>query len=410
MADIDPGLTARPDHVPPELVMDFDLFDIPGGEDDVQLAMRAFQQDGPDIFWTPRNGGHWVVTRAEDIAVVQRDWERFSNQCYMIPKKPAGGFKEPPLDVDPPRHTELRRPLTVGLMPRQVHRIEDNVRQLAVELIEAVLARGHCEFVDQIGKVLPISIFLDLADLPREDRKILRPIAQQAINSPTQEQRAEGFARLETYLRPIIRARRETPGDDLISQLVNVSDGGRRIGEDDAFAYAAVVLFGGFDSVASMLGLCIRYLARNPDTRRDIVAHLDDEAFMRSAAEEMLRRHGMATTSRLVVRDTSLKDARFKAGEMVTILHMLAGLDERFIPDPLTLDLRRPPINTHGIFGSGPHACPGAVLARRELQIFLQEWLRRIPDYAIAPGTASRTTMGTVACLSELHLTWPATA
>ena len=87
MADVDPGLTARPAHVPAGLVMDFDLFDIPGGEDDVQLAMRAFQQNGPDIFWTPRNGGHWVVTRAEDIAIVQRDWERFSNQCYMIPKK-----------------------------------------------------------------------------------------------------------------------------------------------------------------------------------------------------------------------------------------------------------------------------------------------------------------------------------
>ena len=410
MADVDPGLSARPDHVALELVVDFDLFDIPGGEDDVQLAMRAFQQRGPDIFWTPRNGGHWVVTRAEDIAIVQRDWERFSNQCYMIPKKPADGFREPPLDVDPPRHTELRRPLTVALMPRQVHAVESNIRQLAIELIESVYARGSCEFVHEIGKVLPISIFLDLADLPREDQKILRPIAQQAINSPNQEQRAEGFARLETYLRPIIRARREKPGEDLISQIVNVSDGGERISEDDAFSYAAVVLFGGFDSVASMLGLCIRYLARHLDTRREIITHLDDETFMRSAAEEMLRRHGMATTSRLVVQDSSLKDARFKAGDMVTILHMLAGLDERFIPDPLTLDLRRTPINTHGIFGSGPHACPGAVLARRELQIVLQEWLRRIPDYAIAPGTTSKTTMGTVACLSELHLVWPVAA
>src|SRR5262249_36388934 len=138
----------------------------------------------------------------------------------------------------------------------------------------------------------------------------------------------------------------------------------------------------------------------------EIVANLDDEAFMRSAAEELLRRHGMATTSRLVVQDSEMKGATFKTGDMVTILHMLAGLDERFIADPLTLDLRRMPVNTHGIFGSGPHACPGAVLARKELQIVLQEWLRRIPDYAIAPGTASKTVMGTVACLSELHLIW----
>jgi cytochrome P450 len=103
--------------VPPELVCDFDLFDVPNSADDVQIAIRAFQQSAPDIFWTPRNGGHWVATRADDIDVLQRDFTRFSNDQYLVPKKPAGMERELPLEVDPPRHTALRRPLTMALMP-----------------------------------------------------------------------------------------------------------------------------------------------------------------------------------------------------------------------------------------------------------------------------------------------------
>lgn len=410
MADVDPGLAARPAHVPPERVFDFDLFNLPGAQDDIQLAMRAWQQNCPDIFWTPRNGGHWVVTRAEDIARMHQDWRHFSNDSYLIPKKPPELPKELPLECDPPRHTELRKPLTVALMPKQVHALEDKIRALAIELIEGVRARGSCEFVDEIGQALPISIFLDLANLPRADRHFLQGIAHETVHSPTQELRFAGYAKLYDYLGAVVRERRIRPGDDLISKIVNVSDGGERISEADAFSYASLVLLGGLDTVASLLGLVIRFLAREDGIRREIIANLDDEAFMRSAAEELMRRHGVAVTARLVVEDIPLKGADLKAGEMVCVLHPLSGLDERFIPDPLTLDLRRPPVNTHTIFSGGPHVCPGSVLARRELVIFLQEWLRRIPDFDLAPGTQPTTTTAAVCCLHDLHLVWPVAA
>ena len=402
--------TALPAHVPPELVFDFDLFDIPGAQEDVQLAIRAFQQDCPDIFWTPRNGGHWVATRADDIALMQRDWEHFSNDEYLVPRKPAGSSKEIPLECDPPRHAELRRPLTAALLPREVAKLEDNIRTLAIELVENIQPRGACEFVEDIAQALPISIFLDMANLPREDRHGLRPLTHLVIHSPTQEGRAEGYERLREYLLPVISARRDSPGTDLISMVVNCQDGGERISEENAFIYAAVVLFGGLDSVASMLATITRFLIRNPAARREIIENLDDEEFMRSATEELLRRHGQATTARLVVEDIEHKGVHLKAGDMVCVLHPLAGLDERFIADPLTIDLRRSPVNTHSIFGSGPHICPGAVLARREVKIFLQEWLRRIPDFAFASGTTPKMTTGPVFSLSDMHLVWPVPA
>jgi cytochrome P450 len=91
---------------------------------------------------------------------------------------------------------------------------------------------------------------------------------------------------------------------------------------------------------------------------------------------------------------------------MVLVMHPLTGLDERVVANPLQLDLRRHPIGSHAIFGNGPHSCPGAVLARHELTIFLQEWLRRIPDFEVTPGTVPKTTTGAVSCLTELHLSW----
>jgi cytochrome P450 len=406
MSATDSGLAERPAHVRPEWVLDFDLFNLPGAQEDVQLAMRAFQQAGPDLFWTPRNGGHWVATRAGAIETLQRDYARFSSDSYLIPKKPPEMPKEIPLECDPPRHTTLRRPLTATLTPRVVRGLDDRIRALCIELIENVYARGSCEFIGEIGQVLPISIFLDLVELPREDRLMLKPITQQVVHSPTQAGRAEGFQQINEYLAPFIRARRENPGTDLLSAVVNAPDGDAKISEANAFCYASIVLFGGLDTVSSTLGFVARYLARNPGTRREIIENLDDESFMRTASEELLRRHGVALTARVVVSDTELAGLPLKRGEMVLVLHPLTGLDERVVPDPLTLNLRRNPIGSHAIFSSGAHSCPGSVLARHELSIFLQEWLRRIPDYDVMPGTVPKTTTAPVSCLTEMYLSW----
>jgi cytochrome P450 len=397
----------KPDHVPNELVCDFDLFDVPNSADDVQIAIRAFQQSAPDIFWTPRNGGHWVATRADDIDVLQRDFTRFSNDQYLVPKKPSGMERELPLEVDPPRHTALRRPLTMALMPSVVKENEERIRDLAVTLIEAFRERGSCDFVSEFAQVFPIGIFLDFAHLPREDRHLLLPITKKVVHGRNPEVRQAGQQELLSYIVPIVQARRANPGDDIISALINVEENGERISEGDAIAYATFVLFGGLDTVVAMLSLVARFLARNPGHRRELIDNLYDEKFMRGAIEELLRRHGLATTARMITQDFDFKGAPLRKGEMILVLNLLTGMDERRNEDPLTVDFHRLPGNTHAVFGNGPHTCPGAVLARRELKIFLQEWLSRIPEFGIEPGTVAASHTGFVSGLRELRLSWP---
>jgi len=400
-------LTPRPENVPESLVVDFDIYNIPGSNEDVQLAYRAFQQNYPDIFWTPRNGGHWVATRAQDIENMQRDFGHFSHRRITIPPSPADAQRQIPLEVDPPEHGNYRRALTLALMPKAVAAMEQKINDITIELIEGFRAKGSCEFMDEFAKRLPINVFLDIVDLPREDRDILLPITEESVRAPSLERRQAAQQAVGGYLMKWVLARREQPGDDLLSKLVNIDINGSKISLQEAIAYSSLVLFGGLDTVATMLGFIARYLALNPEHRREIIAHLHDEAFLRTAIEELIRRHGIANTARMLIEDYEYNGVQFRRGDMVLPPNLLVGLDDRKVDDPLKVDFARAVPSPHAAFGNGPHACPGAILARREIKIFLQEWLARIPHYEITPGTTPTFGTGMVNGILSLNLSWP---
>ncbi len=189
-------LAAKPDHVPEDLVVKFDLFNLPGGEHDVQLACRAFQNAERPIFWTPHNGGHWVVTTAEDIETVMSDYEHFSSKRIAIPNVSYEMLpKLIPIELDPPEHAAYRKPLTRALLPKEVNVLDEKVRRVCQDLVDEVAPRGACEFVNDFALAFPIMIFLDLVELPREDRHYLVPLVAQSTRAKDNiEQRNIGFA------------------------------------------------------------------------------------------------------------------------------------------------------------------------------------------------------------------------
>jgi cytochrome P450 len=406
MADMpERSMAARPAHVPVDLVHDFDIYAVPGADEDVQAAYAVVQRQAPDIFWTPHNGGHWVATRGEDILAMQRDHGHFSHSQIVLPPMPDTP-RQIPLEMDPPEHAHYRRPLMQALMPAIVGELEDSVRKVAIEAIEALRPHGHCEFVEAFAKVLPIHVFLDLVDLPLADKAILLPIAEDSVRGNTAAIRAGAQRALGGYLHSWVVQRRETPGDDLLSKLVNVEIKGERISYEEAISYASLVLFGGLDTVAGMLGFFARFLAMNPAHRRRLVERLDDEAFVKRAIEEMIRRHGLANTARVIAHDYSYKGIAFRKDDRILPANLFVGLDDRLNENPLTVDFdREKPV--HAAFGNGPHACPGAVLARRELRVFLEEWLSRIPDFEIMSGTRPVLATGMVNGVLRLDLRWP---
>ncbi|WP_323146584.1 cytochrome P450 [Pseudomonas marginalis] len=387
-----------PAHVPPHLVVDFDCLHPAGAETDVHLAWKVLH-DGPDIVWSPYNGGHWIATRAEDIEVIQKDGARFSHRIVNIPPTPQ--ITLVPLELDVPEHTAYRALITPSFLPQAIASMEDDIRALTIELIEDFQANGQCEFVNDFAKMLPILIFLRLVDLPSSDRLELLTMAEMAVRG-TLEERIESQVLLQRYLGKWIQERTLKPGNDVISLIVNAQIDGEPIRPERMFGMLIVVLFGGLDTVASMMSFICRFLADHPTKRQQLV---DDPQLINTAVDELIRRHGVTNTARVVTGDFDFKGVPLKDGDQIQVPNALFGLDERRFADPMDVDLTRKPV-IHAAFGNGPHRCPGSFLARTEIKVFLQEWLKRIPDFRVKPGEQPRTASGAVNGVLHLPLVW----
>lgn len=391
-----------PPHVPQHLIVDFDYFHPPGADQDVHLVWKRVQETAPRIFWTPRNGGHWVATRAEDIKAIYTDWQRFSNKNYLIPKHP-NPYRSLPTGVDPPEHTTYRGVLMPAFVPAAIVELEETAREIAISLTETLKPRGECEFVSEFSRILPIVVFLKMAGLPEKERFTLLPWVDEITRGETFEARQAGYQKMAAYVEGWVNDRRANPRADLISRMVNAQVFGRTMLHEEAMGMCVQVLFGGLDTVASMLSFTARFLAQNPGHRRRLI---EDPTIMRTAIEELIRRHGLANTGRMVAEDLDYNGAPLRKGDMIQLPNVLYGLDEALVENPTEVDFDREWPIPHATFGIGAHVCPGAVLARREMKVFLEEWLRRIPDFQIKPGTRPVTASGIVNGVLSLELSW----
>lgn len=387
-----------PEHVPGDRVVDFDFMNPPNVAADVHLAWKALH-DGPDIVWSPYNGGHWIATRADDIEVIQKDHQRFSHARVNIP--PGNDPALVPLELDPPEHSAYRALITPAFLPQAVAAMEDDIRLLTVELIDGFAGKGECEFIGEFAKMLPIVIFLRLVDLPQEDRLQLLEMTELAVRG-TVEERQRSQQMLAGYIGKWIENRRRNPGTDLISLIVNAKVDGEPIAPQRMFGLLVVVIFGGLDTVAAMMGFVCRYLAEHPAERRRLA---EQPELILTAVDELIRRHGVTNTARVVVEDVHFNGVYLKRGDHIQVPNALFGLDERRFSNPMVIDFERKPV-LHAAFGNGPHRCPGSFLARMEIKVFLQEWLKRIPDFELVASDPPRCASGMVNGLLHLPLRW----
>ncbi len=392
-----------PSHVPAELVFDFDFLDPPMHQEDVQAGWYQVKREHPPLFWTPRNGGHWVATRGADIRMVESDVSRFSSKVPVLPYDPKRAIPTPPFDLDPPEHAPFRRAIAPSFTPKVIALVEDRFRAMAVETIEGFRARGECEFVSEFSRVLPITAFMTMVGLPIEDGDFLRSKTELIVRG-TVEMKRQVMLDIAQYLGAVAMRRAQNPADDPISRIVTSEVNGERMPLARAIQTTVGLLAAGLDTVSSLMGFVARFLASHPEHRRRLI---DDPAIRPKALEELMRRFGVINHTRLVIEDTEIAGIRIKAGDIVQMATALVGLDDALNADPLTVDFDRVRPD-HGLFGAGPHRCPGAVLAQREMLVFVDEWLRLIPDFEVKPGTVPRVASGTVCTHSELYLSWPA--
>ncbi|NOT27403.1 MAG: cytochrome P450 [Acidobacteria bacterium] len=390
-----------PAHVPPDRVVDVDLYRMPGSEQDLHAPWKALQDTAAGgVVWTPHNGGHWIVTGGSDIARIYADHENFSSNITIVPREFGEQFPLRPTTVDPPGHRRFRQRINAALTPAVVRTVEPTIRRVIIESVERIRPAGCCEFISECAVTLPIAVFMHLADLPLESAAVL-PGYSEDPNSEGPHAGVPVMERFAAFLRPWVAERRAHPGDDLISCLLTHTTGDASLTDDEAVDVGVALLTGGLDTVVSSLGFMMAFLARNPDHRRRLVA---DPSLIRAAVAEMLRRFPIMTKGRLVRRDQVMDSVCMKAGDMV-ILPPLHGLDEREFHDPLTVDFHRP-VAPHSTFGNGVHRCPGAHLSQIETEIVLREWIARIPEFEIDPVRPPTMRSGILGAMLQVGLRW----
>lgn len=394
-----------PDHVPQELVYDFNIYapEIEG-VDLFESVHRLHSSGAPDIFWSRNNGGHWVVLSSDLIAEVASDPEHFSSKRMFIPDEQ--NFETEffvPLQADPPEHAGYRSIIAPIFAPARIKEIEARVREFTGALINDLKPRGECEFTTDFAMQMPVIVFLQLLDLPPEDRPRLLSIADRIVRQPPEgERRDDAMQDMFDYIRPILEERFENPRDDVLSKLVKGLHNGKEMTPDQRLGLASTVLTGGLDSVAGTLCHFARFLAENPSARKRLI---DDPTLSKRAIDEMLRRFSPTTHGRSLAKDYSFHNVAMNAGDHIVWMASMYDLDDKQFPDPMSVDFDRKRCGHIG-FGVGPHFCMGAFLARMELKVFVEEWLKRIPDFQIKPGVDVRYRPGINIGLQNLPLEW----
>jgi cytochrome P450 len=402
---------AKPDHVPADRVYEIDMYALKGIEDGYHEAWKRIIQAGlPDLVWTPFTGGHWIATNGDSVREIYSDPMRFSSEVIFLPKEAGEKYQMVPTRMDPPEHIPYRKSLDKGLNLAQIRKVEAKVRQIAAELIESFRAKGECEFSAEYANVFPVKVFMALCDLPMEDVPVLARCARMMTRpeGDTPEEMAaqleEGNNGFSAYAAPVIEARRGKGGDDLISVMINSDINGAPIDHDKAVGLVALLLLAGLDTVVNFLSFMMIYLARDPELVAELRA---DPLKLMRGAEEMFRRFPVVAEARMVAKDQVYKGTTLKRGDMILIPTAMHGLDEAHNEDSLKVILDRRNVS-HSTFGGGPHRCAGMHLARLEVIVTLEEWLKRIPDFAIKDGERPVFHSGTVAAVENVPLVWSA--
>ncbi|OBI05041.1 cytochrome [Mycolicibacter nonchromogenicus] len=338
------------------------------------------------------NQDYYVLSRHADIWAAAADHETFSsargltvnyNELEMI-----GLADNPPMVMqDPPVHTEFRKLVARGFMPRQVELLEPKVRAFVVERLEQLQANGGGDIVAELFKPLPSMVVAHYLGVPEEDRNQFDRWTDAVVAATVSEDgvasAGDAVGEMMAYFGGLIERRRTEPEDDTVSHLVAAGLGadGDIKGLLSVLAFTFTMVTGGNDTTTGMLGGSVQLLQQYPDQRQLLV---DNPELVRDAVEELLRLtspvQGLARTT---TRDVTVGDTTIPADRKVLLLYGSGNRDERqFGPDAGELDVRRKP---HQIltFSYGAHHCIGNQAARMQARVALEELLARCPNFTI---------------------------
>lgn len=346
---------------------------------------------------SPRFGGVWLPTRHEDIAAIAYDTDHFTSQGVIVsptkPEAPPPIGTAPPITSDPPFHQIARRLLLPAFSPKATARWEPATRELCRRLLDDVVTSPEPDAAIHYAQHIPVGVIAQMLGLPLEDSDRFRYFIHRIIEDiNTHGDEIPYEETLDHYLDGIIEDHRRQPRGDLVDYLLEVDIDGQPLSHEHVRGTITLLLIAGIDTTWSAIGASLWHLAQHPADRRRLVA---EPELLPRAVEELLRAYAPVTMARIVARDVEVGGAKLSAGEWVLLPFPSANRDPDAFDraDEVVIDRA---VNRHSAFGLGIHRCLGSNLARMELTIALEEWLRRIPEFELADQAAVTWSIGQV--------------
>lgn len=388
--------------------MDIDILALHTWDGGMWERLRWLRENDP-VHWDEKND-IWVLSRYAEVMHVSKNHELFCSGEGTRPNMPT---KLSLIDMDEPRHGQLRKLINRGFSPRMVSKLEAYFRKLADQYIDQVAHKGECDFVTAVAVPLPLHLIAEMIGISPEDRDRFHHWSDTMIasdgryhDSAVMAKASAAFGEYWKYLEDIVEERRNNPQDDLVSILVHAYDEGllgtmegktdaaalqAKLGSEEAVAMAhdelrlflVTLLIAGNETTRNAITGGISALIENPAERKKLVDH---PSLIPSAVEEIVRYVSpVLNFARTATADTELRGKRIRKGQKVFLIYPSANRDADVFEDPDVFKVDRNP-NPHLAFGIGNHYCLGANLARMELRVVLGEVLRRMPNMEYTDG------------------------
>ncbi|MFC9324506.1 cytochrome P450 [Kitasatospora sp. NPDC057015] len=358
-----------------------------------RLPGPVFFTERPAAGRRPAKGFHALVRHA-DVVEASRNPTVFISGPGVTTPEPARWvrmlFGDSMVNLDDPRHAQLRRIISRAFTPRLLARAEDDIRRVAARLVDETVERRPADFVSGLAAELPFQVICNMMGIPEEPRREIlaqvnhasehtgvdRPLRSR-IRIPGRGLRA--LARMQGMVADLGRERRRHPTDDLISALVTADVDGRHLTGRELGAFFSLLLVAGVETTRNALAHGLSLLTDHPEQRALLLS--DPDRHLGGAVDEIIR-HATPIIQfrRTLAADHELGGTRLAKGDKVVLFFGSANRDEAVFTDPDAFDITRSPNPHLGFGGGGPHYCLGAHLARQEMKVLLRELFTRLPD------------------------------
>lgn len=353
---------------------------------------------------TNRFLGVYLPTTYEAVKEISYDTEHFSSRRVVVRNaRPEPPPPAPPITSDPPIHKHAKQILVPPFTPDAVKKLEPRLRAICNELIDGFINEKGCDAAARYTKYIPTRAVTNMLGVPEKDGELFIKWIHEMLELGLHDDAAvmRAIREMVAYFADQIEARKKHPTDDLISTLMNArGENGQPLTDMHVQGALRLLLVASIDTTWSAIGSSLWHLAQTPADRARLIA---EPKLLPTAIEEFLRAFSPANSGREVMKETTVSGCPMKPGNMVLLAFPAANRDPAVFPqaDKVIIDRKE---NRHLAFGVGIHRCVGAHLARMEMTVAIEEWLKRIPDFRLDPSGEIKWSEGSVRGPRQLPL------